>query len=55
MTILKQLAKLWDERRRVLKEKGVAFLTHKRLLGEEQEIQRQINEILKKNCEDMKK
>ena len=47
--ILLKLKKLWIEREELTKEKGVYFLKYKNVLGKVQEIQRQINELLKEN------
>lgn len=49
--ILSQLKLLWRKREAKDKEKTEHYNSFKRLLGESQEIQRQINEILKMNAE----
>ena len=49
--ILSQLKILWRKRETKDKEKTEYYNSFKRLLGELQEIQRQINEILRQNAE----
>ncbi len=49
--ILSQLKIFWRKKETKEKEKTEHFQSYKKLLGESQEIQRQINELLRQNAE----
>lgn len=49
--VLNALKILWNTREEIIAEKIKLFQLYKRKLGEEQENQREINELLKENAE----